>query len=185
MRPRDHGVYFYGDSLFTSAVLIENNEDTVNKFVTASRRGWEYALENPEEIADLIATRLKRQFPVSDPVAFNRAQIEGVQKLTLYPLVEPGHINPGRWQHMHDWLQDIGMVTNPIDLGVFIHDPLVKKEAFERLLLQALTVIFGVAVVLGVISWIWFLRRAVATRTSELTSNIEQRKKSRGCSAGT
>ena len=57
LRPRDHGVYFYGDSLFTREALIDKNEDIVNKFVAASRRGWEYALDNPEEIADLIATR--------------------------------------------------------------------------------------------------------------------------------
>ena len=177
LRPRDHGIYFYGDSLFTRRDLLDSKEDTVNKFVTASQLGWQYALENPEEIADLIATKVKRRFMVTDPVAFNRAQIEGVKKLTLYPLVEPGHINPGRWQHMHDWLQEIGMVTKPIDLNLFIHDPLIKKEAFERLLLEILAGLFVVAVILGIISWIWFLRRAVATRTSELTSNIEQRKR--------
>ena len=110
LRPRDYGVYFYGDSLFTRQDLIDSNEGAVNSFVTASQRGWEYALNNPEEIADLISTEYERRFPVTDTVAFNRAQIDGVRKLTLYPLVEPGHVNPGRWQHMHDWLERIGML---------------------------------------------------------------------------
>jgi ABC-type nitrate/sulfonate/bicarbonate transport system substrate-binding protein len=130
LRPRDYGVHFYGDSLFTRQNLIDRKEDAVNKFVTASLRGWKYALENPEEIADLIAAKLTRRFPVKDPVAFNRAQIEGVRKLTLSPVVKLGHINPDRWQYTHMWLSRIGLVTGPLDLDRFIFDP--KRRALER-----------------------------------------------------
>ena len=61
LRPRDHGVYFYGDSLFTRQDLIDSNEGAVNSFVTASQRGWEYALNNPEEIADLISAEYEHR----------------------------------------------------------------------------------------------------------------------------
>lgn len=168
LRPSDFGINFYGDSLFTSEEMIRHREKTVNKFVEASLRGWQYALENPTEIADLIAQRLQRRFPVADPVAFNRAQIDGVLRSTLYPVVEPGHVNPGRWQHMHDWLEMAGLIANPIDLDAFIYDPLKRREASQRRLLELFAGLAIVAAALGVVSWIWFLRRAVRARTAEL-----------------
>ena len=177
LRPRDYGVHFYGDSLFTREDLIDRKEDAVNKFVTASLRGWQYALENSEEIADLIAEKLTRRFPVKDPVAFNRAQIEGVRKLTLYPIVELGHINPGRWQHMHKWLSKINLVTGPLDIDRFIFDP--RQQALERqkFLINAVLALGVLGAIIAVILWIWTLRRTVADRTGKLTDEITERKR--------
>lgn len=168
LRPRDYGVYFYGDSLFTREALIRHNEKTVSKFVAASLRGWQYALDHPVEIADLIAERLERRFPVADPVAFNRAQIDGVLRAALYPQVEPGHINPGRWQHMHDWLERAGLIANPVDLDHFIYDPAKRNAERQRMLIELLIALIFAAAVLGTLSWIWLLRRAVRAKTAEL-----------------
>ena len=168
IRPRDSGVHFYGDTLFTNEDLIARKQDTVDKFIEASLRGWKYTLENPEEIADRSARDLQRRFPVADPVAFNRNQIEGVKKLTLYPVVAPGYMNPGRWQHMHEWLDKLGLVSKPLDVDGFIYNPLKRKEAFERQLLQFILALAVIGAVLGTAAWIWFLRSAVARRTREL-----------------
>jgi PAS domain-containing protein len=177
LRPHGYGVHFYGDSLFTRQGFIDRKEDAVNKFVTASLRGWQYALENPEEIADLIAEKLTRRFPVNDPRAFNRAQIEGVRKLTLYPIVEPGHINPGRWRHMHDWLGKIGLVTGPLDIDRFIFNPRQRELERQKILIKGGLALGGLGAALGVVLWIWLLRRTVTARTRELTDEITERKR--------
>jgi len=58
IKPLDYGVDFYGDSLFTKRSLALNNPELVEKFRRASMKGWEYALENPEEIIERMSNEL-------------------------------------------------------------------------------------------------------------------------------
>ena len=51
--PRDYGLDFYGDTLFTSKLFYNNNYETVSAFRTATLKGWDYALENIEESVDV------------------------------------------------------------------------------------------------------------------------------------
>ncbi len=52
--PRSVGIDFYGDNLFTSAAELRKNPARVKAFREASLKGWAYAMEHPEEIAELI-----------------------------------------------------------------------------------------------------------------------------------
>ncbi|GIQ70627.1 ABC transporter substrate-binding protein [Xylanibacillus composti] len=49
--PGDYGINFYADTLFAKQELIENEPELVRSFVQASMKGWEFALDNPEEAA--------------------------------------------------------------------------------------------------------------------------------------
>jgi len=55
IKPIDYGIDFYGDSLFTTVALAKENPELVERFKRATLRGWEYALENTEEMAEKIA----------------------------------------------------------------------------------------------------------------------------------
>ncbi|MDH5533830.1 MAG: ABC transporter substrate-binding protein, partial [Candidatus Pacebacteria bacterium] len=50
--PEDFGFDMYGDVLVTSDEMIEKNPKLVQKFVDATLKGWEYALENQDEAVD-------------------------------------------------------------------------------------------------------------------------------------
>lgn len=52
--PRSAGIDFYGDNLFTTENEIKNHPARVKAFREASLKGWHYALQNPDEIIDLI-----------------------------------------------------------------------------------------------------------------------------------
>ena len=52
--PRNYGIDFYGDLLFTSQQEINEHPHRVDRFRRASLKGWQYALSNPEEIIQLI-----------------------------------------------------------------------------------------------------------------------------------
>ncbi len=55
IKPRDYGINFYGDTLFTTEKMIKENPDLVRKFVEATIKGWEMAIENPEKaIAEVL-----------------------------------------------------------------------------------------------------------------------------------
>ena len=56
--PRDYGIDFYGDNLFTTEGEIEKNPERVEKIIRATLKGWEYALANPDEIIDTILNRI-------------------------------------------------------------------------------------------------------------------------------
>jgi NitT/TauT family transport system substrate-binding protein len=50
----DYGLAFPGDVLLTSRLLAEQNPDLCVRMVRASLRGWQYALENPDEAAEIV-----------------------------------------------------------------------------------------------------------------------------------
>lgn len=50
----DYGLDFPGDTLFTSRALVEQDPDLCVRMVRASLRGWEYAIANPEEAAEVV-----------------------------------------------------------------------------------------------------------------------------------
>jgi len=96
IKPSTYGIDFYGDSIFTRGKLIRTRPDLVERFVRASLKGWEYALEHPGEFVVEISERLVRFFPIEHPSAYNRFQAKEVRRLTLYPVVELGHIGQER-----------------------------------------------------------------------------------------
>ncbi len=52
--PRDYGIDFYGDNLFTTEQEIRENPERVEKMTRASLKGWQYALEHPDEIIEVV-----------------------------------------------------------------------------------------------------------------------------------
>lgn len=175
LRPSAYGVDFYGDTLFTRRDLAENNPELVKRFVDASLKGWRYALENPREISQRIASELERTIPVGDFEAFNLFQAEEVQKLMLYPHVAPGHINPARWRRMHAFLKAAGAVAGEFDVDTLIFDP--DRRSRERARLSHSALIVGVwtlfVLVVFTVLAIWMLRRTVARRTAALQKSEE------------
>lgn len=52
----DWGYDAYGSGLFTSGKLIRENPDLVQRFVNAYMKAFEYVIENPREVAELLET---------------------------------------------------------------------------------------------------------------------------------
>jgi NitT/TauT family transport system substrate-binding protein len=50
----DYGLGFPGDTLFTSKQMVQDNPDLCARMVRASLRGWQYAVENPEETVEIV-----------------------------------------------------------------------------------------------------------------------------------
>lgn len=119
IRPITYGIDFYGDCLFTSEQEIHKHPDQVRAFRAASLRGWEYAMAHPGEMIDLIADT----YHVKKSRNHLRFEAEAMRRLMLPDLVEIGHMNPGRWQHMADTYVALGMADAKYSLEGFIYDP--------------------------------------------------------------
>lgn len=59
--PKDYGFNFYDDILFTSSEFIKNNPKTTKNFYEATIKGWEYALKNKVESAEIIFAKYNTQ----------------------------------------------------------------------------------------------------------------------------
>jgi signal transduction histidine kinase len=122
--PRAGGIDFYGDNLFTTEKQIREHPERVKAFRAASLRGWDYALAHPKEIIDLIL----RDYPgIKDRehLEFEAAQVAQL----MHPgLIETGHMNPGRWQHMIDTYAEFKMLAHPVALTELLYDSQDKPD---------------------------------------------------------
>jgi ABC-type nitrate/sulfonate/bicarbonate transport system substrate-binding protein len=90
--PRSAGIDFYGDNLFTTETELRTHPARVKAFRAASLRGWKYALQHSEEMADLILAHHGPRHS-RDHLLFEARQLETlVQPL----LVELGYMHEGR-----------------------------------------------------------------------------------------
>lgn len=100
---------------YYTPVVIANNEflatepETAKKFLTALRDGYEYAIENPEEAADILceaAPELDRELAVESQKYLAdqyKAEVE-----------QWGYMDPERWNSFYQWLNENGLVENEI-----------------------------------------------------------------------
>ena len=119
LNPRSAGIDFYGDLLFTTQQQIDNNPDRVKAFIRASKRGWEYALQHPEEIIDLILAKYSTRHS-REHLLFEARE---TQRLVFAKIVEVGYMNPGRWRFIADTYASLGMMPKDFSLAGFLYDP--------------------------------------------------------------
>jgi diguanylate cyclase (GGDEF)-like protein/PAS domain S-box-containing protein len=164
IRPLTYGIDSYGDCLFTSEKEIKEHPKRVKAFRQASLRGWAYAMKYPEEIIDLILSQYDPQF--SRASMFYEARI--MRKLMLPDLVEIGHMNPGRWQHIRDTFVKLNMLDENFSLNGFLYDPDPEPDyTWIRWFIGLVSLIAACAAVLFVFNL--RLQRAVRVRTQELS----------------
>ena len=175
LRPIAYGIDFYGDILFTTKAFADTNPELTGAFARASFKGWEYAMEHPEELIDLIlalpgpaARRLDR--------AKLRFEAEQMRDLVMPGLVDAGHINPGRFRRIAETLERIGQVKAVKSPEGFIFaPPLPPSRAWLQALKWGLPVTAALALLVAL--WITQLRRTVFARTRALLKEVQQRKR--------
>lgn len=117
--PRSVGIDFYGDNLFTSESLLKARPDLARAFRRASLRGWEYAMAHPGEIATLIHER----YAPAVSRDFQLFAARQMQSLIRADMVEIGYMNKGRWQHIAETYEGIGMLPANFDFAGFLYAP--------------------------------------------------------------
>ncbi len=169
LRPSAYGIDFYGDAVFTRRSFAVENADLVDRFEDATLRGWEYAIEHPDEIASRIAT-LPRRAPLQGPFAYNQRQAGIIKDLMLYPVVQVGHTNPHRWHRNYEFLESIGEVSGTLDMRDHVFNAhqlwLDRRQQLTRYLQIGMAA--AVALAVAAAAWILALREAVLARTRAL-----------------
>jgi ABC-type nitrate/sulfonate/bicarbonate transport system substrate-binding protein len=152
--PADYRVEFYGDTLFTLRRLAKAEPQMVRSFRAASLKGWDYALQHPDEIAQRLVAELPPPAGIADPAGFARYQGEVARRLARYPDVALGHSNPDRWDRIEASLVGVGALLRTADTDDFIYDP--DAEARSRTDLRAFLILGAtLAGGLAVALWLW------------------------------
>lgn len=100
---------------YYTPVVIANNEfleeepETAQKFLTALRDGYEYAIDNPEDAADILCTAA----PELDEELVLASQ-EYLKDQYKAEVDQWGYIDPQRWNAFYQWLNDNGLSETEI-----------------------------------------------------------------------
>ena len=104
-------------------MIIANNDflaqepDTAKSLLEATKRGYEYAIENPEEAAQMLID------------GDTTGSLKGSEELVMASqkwmcdqykaeVEQWGYIDPARWDGFYQWLSDNGLCEIPIEAGV-------------------------------------------------------------------
>lgn len=153
--PRDYGLDFYGDTLFTSKLFYNNNYETVSAFRTATLKGWDYALENIEESVDVILKYYNTQNKSKEALIY---EANALKKLINNDLVEIGHINRGRWENIALVYKDLGLVKSLSKFDDFFYIE-NKKVDLTWLYIYFFISSFSIFIILGIVYYIYKINK--------------------------
>jgi signal transduction histidine kinase len=165
--PKAYGIDFYSDCLFTTKSEIKNNPEMVMKFRDASIRGWEYALNNKEEIATLIITKYNTAKTFQQLIF----EANAIHKLINPELVEIGHTNRGRWQSMVNFLYQYEFIDNPGNIDDFFYSADYHYDVnWTRVVTISLVSVLLLLLLGGI--FLLRVRKVVARRTKDIQSLV-------------
>ena len=107
------GLPMYSMVLYTSRDFADEHTEVVEKFMTATARGWEFALEHPVEAA---STLIEAQGESHQP------QTELVEQIkAMRPFVKPGgrgilKTNKARWEIMNKRFLEVGLIDKIVEI---------------------------------------------------------------------
>ncbi|WP_421919680.1 ABC transporter substrate-binding protein [Marinifilum sp.] len=171
--PKNYGIDFYGDGIFTTEEEINKNPERVDAFIRASKLGWEYALSNPDEIIDILINI----YGVKKSKEHLKFESEQIKKLILNDYIEIGHINPGRLDNIAKICAQMGMISPNYNLDGFIYQPeQFKTPRTLKLAIIILVIIISIAAIILLYLFIFTkqLKKAVASQTTDISRKNQE-----------
>lgn len=107
---------FYTPVILANNDFLESDPEAAKAFLAATAKGYEYAIENPEESASiLIAGDTTGSLLGSEELVL--ASQKWINEQYIADAESWGVIDAMRWDNFYKWLSDEGLVENPIPAG--------------------------------------------------------------------
>ncbi|WP_419765176.1 MAG: ABC transporter substrate-binding protein [Arcobacter sp.] len=132
INPSNYGFDFYGDILFTNDNEVKNHPKRVQKFKEASLKGWQYALENQEEIVQLI----HEKYNSAKSIEHLRYEAKAIEKLILKDIIPLGTVDKGRIRYISDIYNEYGSNIESFNINDFIFDEYKEIKSSVNLTLE-------------------------------------------------
>jgi len=109
---KDYGVDVYINTIFVTGEFMQNNPDLIERFISATMKGYQYAIENTDEAAELALTYDE---------ALDLAYQENVMKAQI-PFIDTGSgpigsMDENVWNITQEILLEFDLISAPIDLS--------------------------------------------------------------------
>lgn len=105
---------YYTPVLISNNTFLKENSDAAKAFLAATAKGYEYAISNPEDAANiLIASDETGSLKGSE--ALVTASQKWLADQYIADAEKWGYIDPARWNAFYDWLYDSKLIEK--DLG--------------------------------------------------------------------
>ncbi|WP_421144761.1 diguanylate cyclase domain-containing protein [Aeromonas dhakensis] len=173
--PRSIDFDFYGDNLFTSERELNSRPERVYAFQQATLKGWRYAMDNPAEMIDWIVTN----YPSGAGRDLLQFEADTTRELMQPDLVEPGYMQPERWQQIAKNYLDAGLLSALPDLEHFLYNPDRERIRQQRQLLDksvavAMLITLSLLTLLGIFCYLYLRLRQEAHGRQRLTRELAQ-----------
>jgi diguanylate cyclase (GGDEF)-like protein len=116
--PRELGIDFYGDTLFTSGDFARQHPERVRAFRDATLAGWQYALAHTDEIIDVI----RADYAPGSNRRLLEFEAEEIKRLMIADVVDLGYVSTNRWRHIAGIFESVGMLEPGFSLDGFLFD---------------------------------------------------------------
>ncbi|MCK6627238.1 MAG: ABC transporter substrate-binding protein [Anaerolineae bacterium] len=120
--PQDYGVLMYANVIATRQQLIDENPDLVERFVRATLKGYQYAIEHVDEMPKL-ASKYDNNLNLEFQLASMQTEVAMIDTGDT-PI---GMMDEEVWQSTQDILLEQKFISAPIDLKTVYTNEFVEK----------------------------------------------------------
>lgn len=103
---------YYSPVIIANDGFLKKNPDTAKKFLNAVRKGYEYAIAEPEKAADILV----KAVPELDPKMVTESQ-KWLADQYKAEVTRWGYIDKDRWDSFYSWLYDNKLIDKEISSG--------------------------------------------------------------------
>jgi len=102
---------YYTPVVIANNDFLKNNPDTAKAFLAALGKGYTYAIDHPDEAADILMTAVPELKDSADLVKASQEYLAGQYQADAK---QWGYIDPARWNAFYNWLDENKLVTDNI-----------------------------------------------------------------------
>jgi ABC-type nitrate/sulfonate/bicarbonate transport system substrate-binding protein len=119
---KDYGIDVYANTIFATEEFVQENDDLVGRFMKATMRGYQYAIEHPEDVA-AFALKYDKTLDLKVQQETMKAQI---------PFIDTGDAPIGSmdenvWKTTQDILLEFDLISRPVDLSTIYTNQFITK----------------------------------------------------------
>lgn len=103
---------YYTPVIIANNDFLKNKPETAKKFLEAAKKGYEYAIANPEKAADILC----KASPELDKAIVLESQ-KWLANQYKAEVARWGYIDPKRWDAFYKWLYEKKLITEEIPAG--------------------------------------------------------------------
>ncbi|MCZ2127515.1 MAG: ABC transporter substrate-binding protein [Anaerolineales bacterium] len=119
---KDYGVDIYANPIFTTSAFANANPDLVSRFVRATLKGYQYAIENPAQAVDAVM----KQNPALDK-SLQAAAINAEIPVIATGDRPVGYMDKDVWESTQQNLLNFGLISQAIDINSIYTDQFLPK----------------------------------------------------------